>query len=65
MRVLAFTWRAMRLLGKMLRITARLFLYLLLLTLIVVLVFRPNYPWGVGWNDISRAAKGHIFNYVD
>jgi hypothetical protein len=57
-RILCICW-------QLFKFTLRALVYLLVFTLIIILVFRPNYPFGVGWNDISRVAKDDIFNYID
>lgn len=38
--------------------------YLLIIAILAVVIFRPKYPFGTGWNDISRAVDGRYFDYV-
>lgn len=56
--IVGILWRVLK---AILRISS----VLLLFALVAILALRPNYPFGVGWNAISRAARDDIFNYID
>jgi hypothetical protein len=59
------SFNVLRICWRILKAIVRLGAFLILFALVVVLLFRPNYPFGVGWNDISRAARDNIFNCID
>lgn len=50
---------------RIFRFALKAVFYLAIIALIAVLIFRPTYPFGVGWNAISRVARDDIFNYID
>ncbi len=54
----------MKTLWRIVRFILRGLFYFLIIAILAVVVFRPKYPFGTGWNDISRAVDGRYFDYV-